>query len=96
MSDDAYLLLTFRDPAPELLLLAAVVQMALRDLQGNLKDMRKRSERQADAREFIASPELEVFCDWLEWDVEKVRRVVGRGRGAGLKGLITKALTCRC
>ncbi len=62
-------------PMPELFLLAAVVKLALRDLQGNLKDMRRTGEHQADTRAFIASPELELFCDWLEWDVEKLRGV---------------------
>ncbi len=60
-------------PAPELCLLAGVVSLALRDLKGGLKSTRKRQEHQVDALEFIESPELELFCEWLDWDVEKVR-----------------------
>jgi hypothetical protein len=43
-----------------------VVELAMRNLQ--------RHKHQAEAHEFIEPPELEVFCDWLEWDVELVRR----------------------
>jgi hypothetical protein len=44
-------------PAPELCLLAAVMQMKLRDLG--------KRHYQAEARAFIESQDFEVFCEWL-------------------------------
>jgi len=58
-------------PTPELCLLAAVVQMALRDLQ--------KCRHQEEAREFIESQGLELFCDWLEWDAEAIRCAAAEG-----------------
>ena len=52
-------------------LLAAVVKVALRDLQ--------RPEYQEDAKEFMESEELELFCDWLEWDAEAIRCAASEG-----------------
>ncbi len=58
-------------PTPELCLLAAVVQMALRDLQ-------KRQHRK-EAREFVESQELELFCEHLEWNAEEIREAAAEG-----------------
>ena len=58
-------------PTPELCLLAAVVQMALRDLQ--------KRQHQEEAQAFIESQELELFCEWLDWDVEAIRCAAARG-----------------
>ncbi len=58
-------------PTPELCLLAAIVQMALRDLQ--------RHQHQAKAMEFIESQDLELFCDWLEWNAEAIRYAAAEG-----------------
>ena len=58
-------------PTPELCLLAAVVQMALRDLQ--------KRQHQAEAQAFIQSQDLELFCDWLEWDAEEIRCAAAEG-----------------
>lgn len=60
--------------APELCLLAAVVQLALRDLQ--------KHQHRAEAREFIESVDLDLFCDWLDWDVEAVRQAATEGVAA--------------
>ncbi len=45
--------------------------MALRDLQ-------KRQHR-AEAQAFIDFQELDLFCEWLEWDVEAIRQAAARG-----------------
>lgn len=52
-------------PTPELCLLAAVVQMALRDLQ--------QSKHRDSAQAFIQSKDFAIFCEWLGWDVEQIR-----------------------
>lgn len=63
----------YPDPylTPELCLLAAVVQMALRDLQ--------KRWHQAEAQAVIEAEELELFCEWLDWDVDVIRQAVAEG-----------------
>ena len=58
-------------PAPELCLLAAVVQLALRDLQN--------PQYQAEAQDFIESEDLNLFCEWLDWNAEEIRSVAAEG-----------------
>ncbi len=58
-------------PAPELCLLAAIVQLALRDMQ--------HPQHQAEAEAFIESQNVELFCDWLEWDAVAIRSVAAEG-----------------
>ena len=59
---------------PELCLLTAVIQMALRYLQ--------KPRRQAEAQVFIVSGELEVFCDWPGWDADVIRQAAAGGVAA--------------
>ncbi len=58
-------------PAPELCLLAAIVQLALRDMQ--------KPQHQAEAQEFIESEGLDLFCEWLDWDAEAIRSAAAEG-----------------
>jgi hypothetical protein len=63
LSDDQHM--------PELVLIAAVIEQAVKDLD------RKTYRRQAQA--FFASDQLEVFCEWLGWDAEKIRCATAEG-----------------
>ncbi len=58
-------------PAPELCLLAAAVQLALRDLQ--------KPQYRNEAQAFIESEQLQLFCEWLEWDAEAIREAAAEG-----------------
>lgn len=60
-------------PIPELCPLAAVVQLALRDLQ--------KRRHQAEARAFIESEDCAAFCDILGWDVVVLRERVAEAGG---------------
>ena len=53
-----------------LCLLAAVVQMALQDLQ--------KRQHLAEAHAFVESEELELFCDRLGWVAEAIRHAVAK------------------
>ena len=52
-------------PSPEICLLAAIVQMALRDLQSR--------QHQEEARAFVDGQELELYCEWIGWDAAAIR-----------------------
>ncbi len=58
-------------PAPEVCLLAAIVQLALRDMQ--------HPQHQGEAEAFIESEDLELFCDWLGWDAAAIRSAAAEG-----------------
>ena len=34
---------------------------------------------QAEAEAFIESEDLELFCEWLEWDAEAIRSAAAEG-----------------
>lgn len=62
---------TAHHPTPELCLLAAVIQMALRDLQ--------QSKHRDSTQAFIESTDFAVFCEWLEWDADVTRSGAAEG-----------------
>ena len=49
-------------------MLCAVLELAFHDL----KDA-EHPELQAEALAFFESEDFEIFCDWLQWDAERVR-----------------------
>ena len=53
---------------PELVLIAAIIEQAVKDLD-------RRSYR-GQAQAFFASDQLEAFCLWLNWDPVWVRKRV--------------------
>ena len=48
-----------------------LVQLALRDMQ--------KPQHQDEAQAFIESEDLELFCEWLEWDTEAIRKAAVEG-----------------
>ena len=56
---------------PEMCLLVAILELAFHDLRDA-----EHPERQAAAKAFIGSEAFEMFCDWLNWDAERVRKAL--------------------
>ena len=51
--------------------MVAILELAFRDLED--AEHVGHTKHQAEAAAFIESEDFEIFCDWLQWDAERVR-----------------------